>query len=313
MIKDERIVALDILRGMALFGMIVVHFHQKLEASAKGVEDLIGWIIWVGIESKAWAAFAFLFGASFGIFLRRAEARGLNVVPLFLRRMLMLAGYGVLVKFLLDFTILIDYAFWGTLLLFIRKWPARALLVVAVLAALWTKSYSMIHTPASNFVLIILGFLSIREGVLENPRKHLRLITGVMIFGFVSWAIWWLYLWNLEHDVGFGIIRDQWLGLTYVGAGLLILEYWPAWKARLSGTGFAGRMALTNYVLQAAFFWFVAVVINLKVRPYYDFPGAILLFGVLVLFSKFWLARHRYGPLERLWRSFTYWRLDTTS
>jgi len=312
MTDKERIVTLDILRGMALFGMIVVHFHQKLEASAKGIEDLIGWIVWVGFETKAWAAFAFLFGASFGIFLRRAEARGLNVIPLFLRRMLMLAAYGVLVKFFLDFTILIDYAFWGTLLLFMRKWPTRVLLVVAVLAALWTKSYAMIHTPASSFVLIILGFLAIKEGVLENPRQHLRLIIGVMGFGFASWAIWWLYLWNLEHDLGYGIIRDQWMGLTYVGAALRFLEYWPVWKARLSGVGTAGRMALTNYVLQAAFFWFVADIINLKLRPYYDFPGAVLLFCILVLFSKFWLARHRYGPLERLWRSVTYWRVSTT-
>ena len=303
---EERIVTLDILRGMALFGMIIVHFHQKIEASAKGVEDLVGWIVWVGIETKAWAAFAFLFGASFGIFLRRAEARGLNVVPLFLRRMLMLAVYGVLVLFLLDFTILIDYAVWGTLLLFIRKWRSRVLLGVAILAALWTRSYAMIHLPSSSLVLIILGFLAIREGILENPRAHLRLIVGVMIFGLISWGVWWLFLWNLEQDRTFGIIRDQWLGLTYVGAALLILEYWPVWKTRLSGVGIAGRMALTNYVLQAAFFWFGADVINIKGRPYYDLPGAVLLFGVLMLFSKFWLARYRYGPLERVWRSVTY-------
>lgn len=308
--KDqERIVTLDILRGMALFGMIVVHFHQKLERPATGAEDLVGWIAWVGFETKSWAAFAFLFGASFGVFLRRAEARGLNVVPMFIRRMLMLAVFGVLVLVLLDFTILIDYAFWGTLLLFVRKWPTRALFLLAALAALWTRSYAMIHTPASSFVLIILGFLAIRHGIIENPREHLRLIVGVMLFGLLSWGIWWLFLWNLDHDRGFGIIRDQWLGLTYVGAGLLILEYWPVWKTRLTGVAAAGRMALTNYVLQAAFFWFLAAIMKVKIRPYYELPGSLIVFVILILFSIYWLARYQYGPLERVWRSATYARI----
>ena len=33
---DERLHALDILRGIALFGMILVHFHQKMRLEATG-------------------------------------------------------------------------------------------------------------------------------------------------------------------------------------------------------------------------------------------------------------------------------------
>ena len=40
---DERLNTLDILRGIALFGMILVHFHQKMRIEASGLEDLIGW------------------------------------------------------------------------------------------------------------------------------------------------------------------------------------------------------------------------------------------------------------------------------
>ena len=39
---DERLHSLDILRGFALAGMILVHFHQRLERSVTGTEDLIG-------------------------------------------------------------------------------------------------------------------------------------------------------------------------------------------------------------------------------------------------------------------------------
>jgi len=307
-----RIVALDILRGLALFGMIIVHFHQTMELPATGREDLVGWIVWIGVETKAWAAFAFLFGASFAIFLRRAESRGLDVVPLFLRRMLALGILGAVLQFGFGFAILLDYAVWGVVLLLVRKWPTRALLVLALAATLWTGAYAVIHLALSSLVLIILGFLSIRHGVLENPRAHLRLIVGVMIFGFVSWATWWLFLWNSELESGFGIVRDQWLGLTYTGAVLLLLEYRPVWKKRLESFGITGRMALTNYVLQVLFFWTLGKHLGIKIRPYFELPASIALFMILVLLSRFWLARHRYGPLERMWRSVTFWRLRET-
>jgi len=303
-----RIVTLDILRGLALFGMIFVHFHQKMEIPSSGTEDLVGWFVWVALETKSWAAFAFLFGASFAIFLRRAEARGLNVVPMFLRRMFLLAIYGILVQYFLGFSILLDYAIWGVVLLFVRKWPTPALLALALVASLWTGSYSVIHIPISSLVLIILGFLAIRHGIIENPRTHLRTIIIVMIFGLLSWAVWWLLLWNSRFESGFGILRDQWLGLTYIGAVRLLLEYKPIWKERLSAFGIAGRMALTNYVLQAAIFWALGHQLGFRIRPYYELPATILLFLVLVVFSRFWLSRHRYGPLERTWRSFTLWQ-----
>jgi uncharacterized protein len=78
----ERLHTLDILRGFALAGMILVHFHQRLEKPASGVEDLIGWFVWIFCENKAWGTFAFLFGVGFAVLLRRLEARGTPVVPL---------------------------------------------------------------------------------------------------------------------------------------------------------------------------------------------------------------------------------------
>src|SRR5512142_3298875 len=92
----ERLHALDILRGLALFGMILVHFHQKTRLEVTGIEDLIPWAVWVGLEQKAWGTFAFLFGVGFAILLRRLEARGAAVVPIYLRRMATLACFGII-------------------------------------------------------------------------------------------------------------------------------------------------------------------------------------------------------------------------
>ena len=88
---DGRLQSLDILRGLALFGMILVHFHQKMRLEATGVEDLIGWGVWVLVEQKSWGIFAFLFGVGFAVFLRRLEFRQDPVVPIYLRRLATLA------------------------------------------------------------------------------------------------------------------------------------------------------------------------------------------------------------------------------
>ena len=331
--------------------MILVHFHQRMEIPTKGVEDLVGWVVWMGLETKSWAMFAFLFGAGFAILMRRGEARGLNVVPMFLRRMFALALFGIAVELLFGFSILLEYAFWGVPLLFVRNWSTRSLLVLAFLSAIalhaystvspyrrspnnaalqsaeshgsfaeavkeravamkWTWTRPRILVPGSSFVLFILGLLSIRHGVFADPKGKKRLILTAMAFGLASWSLAWFVLTKLPWSNGFGIINDQWLALTYVGAITLLLAYRPVWKERLRAFAIAGRMALTNYVLQAAILSWLAsgYGMGLKIRAYYELPATILLFLTLVLISTFWLARYSYGPLERLWRSFTMWQ-----
>ena len=91
---DERIHTLDILRGLALLGMILVHFHQHMEIEASGAERLIGWVTWVRVETKAWGVFALLFGAGFAVLLRNLERRGRPVAAMYFRRLAALAAFG---------------------------------------------------------------------------------------------------------------------------------------------------------------------------------------------------------------------------
>src|SRR5262249_33003848 len=95
---DERLQTLDILRGLALLGMILVHFHQHMEMEASGAESLIGWVTWVGVETKAWGIFALLFGAGFALLLRNLERRGAPVAAIYLRRLAALAAFGVIAE-----------------------------------------------------------------------------------------------------------------------------------------------------------------------------------------------------------------------
>jgi uncharacterized protein len=370
----ERLHALDVLRGLALFGMILVHFHQKMRLEAGGLEDLIGWGVYVLVEQKAWATFAFLFGAGFAILLRRLERRGAPVVAVYLRRLAMLALFGIVADVAFGFHILFAYACWGVALLVVRRWPSRALLLVAALSAAarpaaaelaaihawWTStalppvatsslslavdaatrqdSYLVLLSarwalfsgtlplswrdilPDVNLALFILGLLAVRHGVLDDPRRHVRLIAGWMTFGAAAWACSWLVLpripvisipgarWPLEY--GLGLVQDQWLCFTYIGAVVLLLAFRPALTARLAVFGLAGRMALTNYMMQAAVLDALSsgYGADLKLRPYVYAPAAVLLFGAQAAVSRAWLARYRFGPLEWLWRTATYAR-----
>jgi uncharacterized protein len=109
---------------------------------------------------------------------------------------------------------------------------------------------------------------------------------------------------------GMGVISDQWLAFTYIGGLVLLLAFRPRWTARLAPFGLAGRMALTNYVLQCVAFEYLSSPfgLGLKLRPYYYALGAVVLFGLQVAVSQLWLSRFRFGPLEWLWRSLTYLR-----
>lgn len=372
--SDDRIHTLDILRGLALFGMILVHFHQKMRLDATGLEDLIGWGVYIFVEQKAWGVFAFLFGVGFAILLRRLSLRGVSVVPTYLRRLAGLALFGLIAEIGLGFNILFTYACWGLVLLLARNWSSRALFAAAaaaamarpvaaeiaalvahltgtplqlrhgqalvqavetaaqqgsylnLLAARWqlfaatTPNGWFGLLPDTNLCLFILGLLAVRYGVLDAPLKHERLIRGWMLYGVGAWLIWWLLGRQMPElgvpgaswpiGMGFGLVQDQWLTFTYLGAVILLLAHSPKWMARLQPIGQAGRMALTNYMVQAAVLDFLASGYGLsyRIRPYYYLPAALMLFGAELVVSIVWLGYFRFGPLEWLWRTITYAR-----
>jgi uncharacterized protein len=176
--------------------------------------------------------------------------------------------------------------------------------------------------PTTSFSLFLIGLLALRRGIFDNPVQHVRVIVVFMAIGIASWPVFW---WGLEHlptafaprsvgmllKTGLGIVNDQWLAFTYIGAVVLLLAYRPQWTNRLALFGVAGRMALTNYVTQCIVIFILSsdFALGLHLRPYYYTLGAIALFGVTVACSHLWLSRFRYGPLEWLWRCATYLRV----
>ena len=185
-----------------------------------------------------------------------------------------------------------------------------------------TQWYSLL--PVNTLTLFLIGVIGLRLGLFDEPGRHTRLIVGLMVFGLASWAYeTWaparapvegapflreMLLSRLAW--GFGLIRGMWLAFTYMGVVLLLVARNPVWLKRLAVFGWPGRTALTSYMSQIIILdlTFSNYALGLSVTPLVGAAAAVLLFLVNVAFSRWWLQRHSYGPLEWLWRSATYAR-----
>ena len=93
---------------------------------------------------------------------------------------------------------------------------------------------------------------------------------------------------------------------------MLLLAFRPVWLSRLKAFARAGRMALTNYMFQAIALDVISsgYGFGLKLRLYVYVVAAVALFGIEAAYSSAWLHRFRFGPLEWVWRTVTYARIQ---
>ncbi len=142
--QAERIQIVDILRGFALFGILLVNmplFNRPFQTilfpadpAAPWFDRAAEWLIHCLGEGKFYAMFSLLFGLGLTLLMGRVEGRGARFVPLYLRRLLVLLGIGLIHAFLIWVgDILIMYALLGFLLILFRKARPRTLLIWAVI------------------------------------------------------------------------------------------------------------------------------------------------------------------------------------
>ena len=100
----ERLGELDVIRGFALFGVLLINLYghnefalpgARLEAlSTAPIDGPLGFLFEWLVAGKAQALFSMLFGFGFAMFLERADARGADGVRLYLRRLTVLTVIG---------------------------------------------------------------------------------------------------------------------------------------------------------------------------------------------------------------------------
>jgi uncharacterized protein len=145
----ERIFEVDVVRGFALFGVLLVNmygFGADSIAWNAPLDRLAYTITHFFFDSKSWTLFSMLFGFGFALQLSRAKVRGLPFLSTYLRRLGVLLVFGAAHTMLYDGDILILYAELGLGLLVLHRLATRWLLVLAV-ALLLIFPFGHLLTP----------------------------------------------------------------------------------------------------------------------------------------------------------------------
>lgn len=132
---SQRVMTLDVLRGIALAGILVVNVLEYAPAPVSWPDHATARLVEVVAEGSFFPLFSLLFGVGFAVFLDRASAGGRSGVTLYLRRLVALFGIAAAQMVMLeDRNILLRYALLGVPLLLFWRASARTLLLGGVVA-----------------------------------------------------------------------------------------------------------------------------------------------------------------------------------
>ena len=137
--SKERIKIIDVLRGFALLGIIIVHTVEQYYAGdnsifAKNTDLDQGIMIFLGVfvMGKFFPIFSFLFGLSFAIQLGNAAEKKQPYIGRFLWRLAVLMFIGFVHQLFYRGDILMIYAFLGLGLVAVHRLPNKLQLIIAL-------------------------------------------------------------------------------------------------------------------------------------------------------------------------------------
>ncbi|ASJ55537.1 hypothetical protein BP422_19500 [Brevibacillus formosus] len=184
--KQDRISSIDIIRGLALFFILLVNMPDFYMDFSKIVEPQTedAWLRLsydLFIQRKFFTIFSFLFGIGFYIFMSRAEEKGeKRIYLLFIRRLLALLIFGFIHHMIWQGDILRDYAVSGILLLpFYNRKPTTIFT--------WVAALIVIHFTATVYCMIY--FLM--------PNDGLHMFSAISFFTGTKFQICIMFLLGL--------------------------------------------------------------------------------------------------------------------
>jgi uncharacterized protein len=392
----ERVELLDALRGFALLGIFVINlraFSEWTNISAAeqaalptaSLDPALHFLATLLAEGKFYSLFSLLFGIGFAVQMLRAADKGVDFAPRFRRRLWVLLGIGMVHLCLIWMgDILVLYALLGFLLVPLRRFGDRPLLLAAValiLAPIAVHSVIVLSGGALNpatplrtiavsvdadfgfdtadypwvlgrlgwieffqvnlggpfwrfaglletsrapkvLAMFLVGFVAARRLDFRDLAAHRGLLRRVLAGGLalgVTVNAGWAWITTVQSPpfvswpgvletvaYAFGVAP---LALAWAAAFALLWQR-PGWQRRLARLAPAGRMALTNYLLQSVIgvglFYGIGLGWVGRVGPALIVPLVVVIFAVQIQLSALWLRHFRYGPAEWVWRSLTY-------
>ncbi|MEX2470398.1 MAG: DUF418 domain-containing protein [Pseudohongiellaceae bacterium] len=159
-----RIQSLDTLRGVALFGILLMniiafanpfaaYLDPRVDGATQGLDLAVFMTTDILVEGSMRAIFSMLFGAGMLIFLAKPQADPVDLKRLYYRRTLLLIAFGLFNAYVLVWPgdILFTYGVAGLALYFFRNLPARSLALISlIIFCLLTALHSGFHLQARS-------------------------------------------------------------------------------------------------------------------------------------------------------------------
>ena len=165
--------------------------------------------------------------------------------------------------------------------------------------------------------LFLLGYYFGRKQLFISSEKNLRIWVKILIVAAISFAP--LYTFKdliMKSDAiiqqSAGTAFDMWQKLAFtlvLVASFVILYQNQTFSKMVSNLRFYGRMSLTNYISQSVIGAAIYFPFGLYLAPHCGYTLSLLIgiftFLMQMLFCKWWLGRHKQGPLEYIWHKWT--------
>lgn len=207
---DTRVELLDILRGIAIFGMFTVNMtadiwwadvYSELQPGSADFVSLV--LVNLFTNGKFITIFSFLFGIGFYVQAERRIAGNASVTSYWLRRLSGLLMIGVVANALtLPAWILVDYALFGLgLLLFLRMSPPN-ILIAAISCFVIAKVYgSFIPTywpPVESGIPVVLDAIHDSADVVHRDGSFLDISALTLLHLWEELTQWQYYVADLD-------------------------------------------------------------------------------------------------------------------
>jgi uncharacterized protein len=178
-----------------------------------------------------------------------------------------------------------------------------------------------------TFAFFLVGLFVGRSGFFKRYKEEPKLMKKILVYSLIALVGSFGIMASGFISMGTNFNLQSWnamIGLTGMDMSnaamtIIYIVLFAMWFKKSKGEKlllkFApyGRMALTNYVLQSIIFTFVFFGWGFgligELRQVYTFLLALLFIALQMLVSKWWMQYFKYGPLEWLWRSLTFFKI----
>ncbi|WP_010650054.1 DUF418 domain-containing protein [Oceanobacillus massiliensis] len=191
------------------------------------------------------------------------------------------------------------------------------------LVTIWMQNYQdwMYSNGGIGFLFLITTLLPLflfgmylaRKGWLHEPEKHKSILLRVWRLSLLAFILLKIGPYLFGNPIWFSYIQDNIGGTasaTFYIVSFALLAISKNGMKLIQPFAPVGRMALSNYLFQSAvsFILFYGIGFGLygTIRPIEGIIIVLLLFIIQVLFSRWWFTKYRFGPMEWIWRSLTY-------